>query len=54
MYLLQGTFYENFYSVRQIPYALNPLYIRPHRSDLSSLAFLPFLQASETTLSGIY
>jgi len=54
MYLLQGTFYENGYGVRQIPHALNPLQIRPQRLDLSSVAFLPFVQASETALSGIY
>lgn len=54
MFLLLRTFFDNGYSVRKIPHALNPLQIRPHRSYLSSVASLPFVQASETTLSGSY
>jgi hypothetical protein len=54
MYLLLRTFLENGYTVRQISHALNPLQIRPHRSNLSSVASLLFVQTSETTLSGSY
>jgi len=54
LYLLLRTFLENGYSVRQILHVLNPLQIRPHRSDLSSVASLLFVQTSETMLSGSY